>query len=174
MDYKLYWNNFKDFLEKLWKAIKNGGIKILFTLIGNFFPIYFGYGILYFLPSKILSEDANFDNLFKPVALIVYSATFFISAIFLWFKNLESKQYVTLIVFFIFYMSISGLFVLSYIKDIKNQDFYLVVCKAICWLSIGIYVFQEIKNSYYEVNNNFQDYRDDDFQNLRNNFRPKN
>ena len=174
MDWTQYLDNFLDFLEKLWNAIKNAGIKILFTLIGNFFPIYFGYGILFFLPTKLLNENSNFEELLKPVALIVYSATFFISAIFLWFKNLESKQYFALIFFFIFYMSISGLFVLSYIKDIQNQSFYLELCKYICITSICIYIFQEIKNSFYELNNDFQNNRNNDFENLRNNFGPNN
>lgn len=173
MDWRQYWDNFKDFLEKLCKAIKDAYIRIVFTLIGNFFPIYFGYGVLYFLPKNILNDDANFENLFKPVALIVYTATFFISAIFLWFRNLKSKQYITLIIFFIFYMSISGLFILSYIKNIENQSLYLMVCKNVCLLSISTYIYQEIKSSFYEVNNDFQDKRKDDFNNLKKSFLDK-
>lgn len=171
MDLEKLWNDFKVFLNKLLKAIKDSFKRIVFNLIGNFFPIYFGFGILYFLPSNILNEDADFNSMFKPISLIVYSVTFFVSSIFLWFKNLKSKPYIILLLFFIFYMSISGLFVLSYIKDIQNQKIYLKICQILCLLSIGIYIYQEIKNSYYEINSDFQENRNEDFEDLRNKIR---
>jgi hypothetical protein len=160
-----YWFRLFNFIAKLFKAINHAWKSIFFTLVGNFFPIYFGGGLLYFL-----KKDFAISEILKPDTYIVYSAGFIVTSIFLWYKNQTRKSYVSLLLFFLFFMSISGLFILSYLENIENLDFYIAICKYACYLSIGIYIFQEIKNSYYEVNIDFQEDRDADYRNLQNNF----
>lgn len=169
MDWRQFWGDFIEFLGKLWKAIKHSFKSIFFTLVGNFFPIYFGGFLLYFL-----KKDFIISEILKPDTYIVYSAGFIVTSIFLWYKNQARKSYVILLLFILLFMSISGLFVLSYLDNIENKAFYVELCEYVCYLTISIYIYQEIKNSYYEVNTNFQDNRNDDFENLRNNFRPNN
>lgn len=169
MDWIEYWNNFIGFFENLWKAIKHSFKSVFFTLVGNFFPIYFGGFLLYFIKKNFL-----LSQILKPDTYLVYSAGFIVTSIFLWYKNQTRKSYVILLLFFLLFMSISGLFVLSYLDNIENKEYYIYLCEYLCLLTILIYIYQEIKNSYYEVNNNFQDNRDDDFENLRNNFRRNN
>ena len=159
----------KEFTLRLIKAIKHAWKSIFFTLVGNFFPIYFGGGLLFFL-----KKDFNIAEILKPDTYIVYSAGFIVTSIFLWYKNQTRKSFVILLLFFLFFMSISGLFILSYLDNIQNLDLYIELCKYICYLSIIIYTIQEIKNSYYEVNQDFQENRNDDFDELRNNFNQDN
>jgi hypothetical protein len=169
MDLKQYLANFKEFSKKLWKAIKHSFKSIFFTLVGNFFPIYFGGFLLFFLKKNFI-----ISQILKPDTYIVYSAGFIVTSIFLWYKNQSKKSYVILLLFILLFMSISGLFVLSYLDNIENKSFYIDLCEYVCYLTILIYIYQEIKNSYYEVNTNFQDDRNDDFDNLKSKFKPNN
>jgi hypothetical protein len=171
MHWKAYLSSSVELLAKIWKAIKDAWKRIVFSLIGKVLPIYLGFGILFFFPKNILIEGVTYPNLFKPVTLIVYSATFFISAIFLWFKNLKRKDFILLLFFFIFYMTITALFVLSYIKDIQNKDYYQKLCEYTCLASICLYVYHEIKNSYYIVNTEFEESRDEDLKKLKGKFK---
>lgn len=169
MSWQEFWDKTKSFFTKLFKAIKHAWKSIFFTLVGNFFPIYFGAFFLYFL-----KENFNVTEILKPDTYIIYSAGFIVSSMFLWYKNQATKAYISFILFSLFFVSISALFILSYLDNIQNKDFYISLCKYVCYVSILIYIYQEIKNSYHEVNANFQENRNQDFENLRNNFEQNN
>lgn len=168
MCWKKSWLNIKESVFNIIKAINHAWKKIVFTLVGNFFPIYFGGGILYFL-----KEDFNITEILKPDTYIVYAAGFIVTSIFLWYANQTRKSYITLIAFFLFFMSISGLFILSYLENIHNKAIFMCLCKYAFILSLLVYIFQEIKNSFYEVNADIQEQRTEEFNDLKNKFRPK-
>lgn len=153
-------------LQNVLKAFLQAKTKILYSVFGNLFPIILGPIVLFFI-----KEDFNFHELLVSQNLIIYSATFAISSMFIWKKNSSDKNdFEGMLGYIILILIITLLFAISYTKYF-HKDIFDYTTKGIFIFSILLYSFQEIRTGYLiNQNGNIKDERLKDYKNLDDEF----
>lgn len=152
----------------IWKdSIKTSLPKIFYSVIGNLFPILFGSILLFFL-----KPDFNINELLTGQNLLIFSATFTVSSLYLWKKNSEKNQgHFMLLVYFLLGSVISIFFAISYLPLMANKDWFESIVWKVFFFAVLLYCFFEIYENYLALSNqNIQKTRKHDQENLLDEF----
>lgn len=80
-------NNCLRFLIRIKDAFVLSLDRIAYSIFGNLFPLFLGSLILVFI-----KEEFHISELLSPQNLIIYSATFSVSSLYIWRNNGEIKK----------------------------------------------------------------------------------
>lgn len=136
---------------------------MLFSIFGNFFPIYFGALSLYFL-----KKDFTLSELLHPLSYAIYGATFTVSSAFLWYKSQTTKSYLGFIFILVLFAAITVFFIISNTIEIQNKETFSKLSLYLFIFTVLKYLFHEFMSSYYQVNSSYTDNREKDYEDLRN------
>ena len=166
-----------EYLQKLFKllitrvkiffiAFRQARTRILYSIFGNLFPLLLGPIILFFI-----KEDFKYSELLASQNLIIYSATFAISSMFIWKKNTTDKNdFEGMLGYIILILVITILFAVSY-TNYFHKNIFDYVTIGVFIFSILLYTYQEIRTGYLiNQNGNMKDERKKDYQNLSDDF----
>jgi hypothetical protein len=129
-------------LQLLHAAFNQSRSKILYSIFGNLFPLILGPVILYFI-----KEDFKYSDLLAAQNLIIYSATFAISSMFIWKKNTSGNSYEMLLVYIFLILIITVFFAVSYI-NYTHKEIFNILTIVVFVFSILLYAGQEIYSGY--------------------------
>lgn len=161
MEYLL---KFCDFITLCFSVISEIWTDLVFKIAGNLFPLYVGAFIL------LLVDQESIHKVLDPQSFILYSSTFLFSAMYLWYKTLDTKNKNGLIVFLVFLLTailISLMYAFTFTKKLDTKFDVNYWSYYVFSFSIIIYIIYECI-SYFKANkSNFSSASNDDYNRLR-------
>lgn len=138
-------NNCLRFLIRIKDAFVLSLDRIAYSIFGNLFPLFLGPLILVFI-----KEEFHISELLSPQNLIIYSATFSVSSLYIWRNNGEIKKNDSfgILFYIIIIIIITIMFAVSYLETKNNTDLFELLSKILFGFTVFLYGIQEIKKSY--------------------------
>lgn len=160
---------FKEYITRIKifiKSFNQARSRILYSIFGNLFPIILGPFVLFFI-----KENFCYSELLTSQNLIIYSATFAISSMFIWKSYSSNKKDLDGMLFYIILiLIITSLFAVSYV-DYFHKEIFNIVTKSVFVFTIFLYTYQEIYTVYIiNKNPDIKDERKRDIKDLENDF----
>lgn len=147
------WLWLKDFLLTLpvWgRAFVQSIGRLTYSILANFFPLYAGAFFLFFY-----QDDFKLRELLTTQNLSIYSATFVVSSLYLWYQTTEKRRsYSGLTMHLILLIAVVIVFILSYLSPVAKENLLYPATCLVFLCAILLYIYYEVCFVYIGLNVN--------------------